>query len=117
MSRVLVLGNAGVDLVLPVPRLPRPGETLVAAGLTRAPGGKGLNQAVMAARTGAETLFLAPVGDDPDGHFVACRLRAEPFASLRLVTVPHPTDLSLILVGADAENSIVTAGPCAGGAR
>ena len=108
-----MLGNAGVDLVLPVPRLPRPGETLVATGLSRAPGGKGLNQAVVAARAGAETLFLAPVGDDPDGHFVALRLQNEPFAALRLVTVPHPTDLSLILVGADAENSIVTAGPCA----
>ena len=113
MSRVLVLGNAGVDLALRVPRLPRPGETLMASGLTRAPGGKGLNQAVVAARAGAETWFLAPIGGDPDGRFVADRLAAEAFASLRLVNMPHATDISVILVGADAENSIVTTGPCA----
>ena len=114
MSRVLVLGNAGLDLSLRVPRLPYRGETLMAADLTRAPGGKGLNQAVTAARAGAETWFLAPVGDDPDGRFIAEVLAAEGFASLRLITVPHAaTDVSVILVGADAENSIVTAGPCA----
>ena len=113
MSRVLVLGNAGVDLALQVPRLPRPGETLMAAGLARAVGGKGLNQAVVATRAGAETWLLAPIGGDPDGRLVADQLALEMFASLRLVTVPHATDLSVILVGADAENSIVTAGPCA----
>lgn len=111
MSRVLVLGNRGVDMVLRVPRLLRPGETLVAGDLTRAPGGKGLNQAVAAARAGAETWFLAPIGDDPDGRFVAGHLAAEAFASLRLAAVPHATDISVILVGTDAENSIVTAGP------
>jgi ribokinase len=114
VSRVLVLGNAGVDLSLRVPRLPRPGETLMAGSLARAPGGKGLNQAVTAARAGAETWFLAPVGCDADGRFIAESLAAEGFASLRLVTVPRAaTDLSVILVGADAENCIVTAGPCA----
>lgn len=114
MSRVLVLGNAGMDLSLRVPRLPRPGETLMAGSFTRAPGGKGLNQAVTAARAGAETWFLAPIGGDPDGRFIAELLAAEGFASLRLITVPNAaTDVSFILVGADAENSIVTAGPCA----
>ena len=114
LSRVLVLGNAGLDLSLRVPRLPHRGETLMAAGLTRSPGGKGLNQAVAAARAGAETWFLAPVGDDPDGRFIAEALAGEGFASLRLVTIPGAaTDFSVILVSVDAENSIVTAGPCA----
>ena len=113
MSRVLVLGNAGTDLSLRLPRLPRPGETLVGSGLARAPGGKGLNQAVVASRTGVETCFLAPVGDDPEGRFIAGQLAAEAFTSLRLVMVAHATDVSVLMVGPDGENSIVTAGPCA----
>ena len=113
MGRVLVLGNAGIDLVMPVARLPLPGETLIATGLSRAPGGKGLNQAVVAARAGAETRFMAAVGDDADGRLVADRLAAEPFVARLLIRLPHPTDLSVVMVGADAENSIVSVGPCA----
>ena len=113
MNRVLVLGNAGTDLLLTVPRLPHPGETLMAQRRTRAPGGKGLNQAVVAARAGAPVAFRAAIGDDPDGRFVAGVLAAEGFASLELIHTPHATDLSVILVGADAENSIVSTGSCA----
>ncbi|WP_428391073.1 PfkB family carbohydrate kinase [Lichenicoccus sp.] len=113
MSQVLVLGNAGIDLLLPVTRLPRPGETLMARGLTRAPGGKGLNQAVVAARAGAAVAFCAAIGDDPDGRLVAQALTSEHLASLQLISMPHCTDLSVVLVGEDAENSIVSAGPCA----
>ena len=113
MGKVLVLGNAGVDLVLPLPRLPLPGETLVATSLSRAPGGKGLNQAVVAARAGAETRFMAPIGDDADGRMVADHLAGEPFVARLLIRLPRPTDLSVVMVGADAENSIVSVGECA----
>ena len=112
-GRVLVLGNAGIDLSIPVPRLPQPGETLVGGAMRRAPGGKGLNQAVMAARTGAEVHFCAPLGGDADGCYVEDRLRAEPFAALRLPRPGPPTDVSLILVAAGGENCIVTSGACA----
>ena len=112
-GRVLVLGNAGIDLSIPVPRLPRPGETLVGGALRRAPGGKGLNQAVMAARAGAEVLFCAPLGDDADGCDVAGRLRAERIAVLHLPRPGPPTDTSLLLVAAGGENCIVTSGACA----
>lgn len=113
MGKVLVLGNAGVDLVFPVPRLPQPGETLMASGFARAPGGKGLNQAVVAARAGAETRFMAPIGDDADGRLIADQLASEPFVARLLIRLPRPTDLSVVLVGADAQNSIVSIGPCA----
>ena len=113
MSRVFVLGNAGMDIGLPVSRLPRPGETLVGGALSRAPGGKGLNQAVMAARAGADVHFLAPLGRDPDGDAIEAALRQEGFASLELPRLPQATDLSLLLVLPDGENSIVTAGACA----
>jgi len=107
MSRVFVLGNAMVDLSMAVPRLPAPGETLVAASLTRAPGGKGLNQAVAASRAGATVLFRAPVGADPDGDFLASALAGEG-CSVRLLRQPQPTDMSVLLVADDAENCIVS---------
>ncbi len=113
MSRVWVLGNAGVDLTITVPRLPYPGETLVGGALARAPGGKGLNQAVVAARAGAAVHFLAPVGDDAEGGFVRDVLAGERLAALDLVVLAQPTDLSVIMVDAQGENSIVTAGGCA----
>lgn len=113
MNRVLVLGNAGIDIVLPVPRLPRPGETLVGGEAARAPGGKGLNQAVMAARAGAEVHLLAPLGDDADGAAVAAALAREPIARLSLPRPGPGTDLSVILVAPDGENCIVTSGACA----
>ncbi len=113
MGRVLVLGNAGMDLSLPVARLPRPGETLVAGAPFRAPGGKGLNQAVVAARAGAAVRFLAPVGDDADGAEVRRRLAGEPFEHLELRIVPAATDLSVLIVDAAGENCIVSTGAAA----
>lgn len=110
---VFVLGNAGVDLSLALAQLARPGETAVASGGVRAPGGKGLNQAVAAARAGARVRFCAPVGDDAEAGFVAAALAAEPLAGLRLLRRPGPTDISIVMVAADGENSIVSLCGCA----
>lgn len=110
---VFVLGNAGVDLSLALAQLARPGETAVASGGARAPGGKGLNQAVAAARAGARVRFCAPVGDDAEAGFVARSLAAEPLAELRLLRRPGPTDISVVMVAADGENSIVSLCRCA----
>jgi sugar/nucleoside kinase (ribokinase family) len=76
MSQVLVLGNATLDVIQRVARLPLPGETVLAQGLTRCAGGKGLNQAVAASRTGAATRLAAPAGRDADAAFVAAALAA-----------------------------------------
>lgn len=113
MSRLLVLGNAGIDLLCPVPHLPRAGETLVADGQARAPGGKGLNQAVVAARAGAAVHFTAPVGRDGAAEELRAILGAEPFAGLSLLPQDAPTDLSLLMVARDAENCILTLGAAA----
>jgi ribokinase len=113
MSRLLVLGNAGIDLVCPVPHLPRAGETLVADGQARAPGGKGLNQAVVAARAGAAVHFTAPVGRDGAADELRAILGAEPFVGLSLLPQAAPTDLSLLMVARDAENCILTLGAAA----
>ncbi len=113
MNRVHVLGNAGIDFGLFVPRMPAPGETLVGTDPHRAPGGKGLNQAVAAARAGARVRFLAPLGQDADGMEVARALEGEPFDAVDLPRLPCPTDRSILMLTPDGENCIVTAGSCA----
>jgi ribokinase len=113
MNRILVLGNAGLDISLALPRLPLPGETLVASRASRAPGGKGLNQAVVAARAGARVVLGAPIGDDADGAVVVEALADEPFEGLRLIRSDEATDLSVVMVAPDGANSIVTIGGCA----
>jgi ribokinase len=113
MNRVVVIGNAGLDLKLAVPRLPLPGETLIGADASRAPGGKGLNQAVVAARCGIEVRFCAALGSDrPQADEVERHLAGEGIAELRLPRLAHPTDFSLLMVLPDGENSIVSTSAC-----
>src|SRR5579859_7745683 len=62
--QIVVVGSANIDLVARCQRLPRPGETVSEAEFERVPGGKGANQAVAAARLGAEVRFIGRVGRD-----------------------------------------------------
>jgi ribokinase len=71
-----VVGSINVDLVAHLDRLPRPGETLSAHGFSRRPGGKGANQALAAARLGAEVTFVGAVGDDELAELALDGLRA-----------------------------------------
>lgn len=113
MSRVVVIGNAGLDLPLAVPRLPLPGETLIGRADARAPGGKGFNQAVVAARCGGEVRFCAPLGnDDAEAALLEGHLVLEGFAELHLPRLPYPTDFSLLMVLPSGENSIVSTSAC-----
>src|SRR5258708_5084837 len=112
-GRVAVIGNAGLDLRLTVPRLPLAGETLIGRADPRVPGGKGLNQAVVAARCGAEVRFCAPLGNDfAEADEVERHLRNEGFAGLILPRLPHATDFSLLMILPDGENSIVSTSAC-----
>ena len=77
MSRVLVIGNATIDVVQRVARLPSAGETLLGAPPARCAGGKGLNQAIAAARAGAAVTFVAPIGDDAEGQTLRTTLAGE----------------------------------------
>ena len=113
MSRVFVLGNASIDVTLRVPRLPLPGETLMAHGIARAPGGKGLNQAVAAARAGAEVHFCAAIGREPEADIIRSALRDETLAGLRLLDAGPVTDLSTLLVAPGGANCIISTGDCA----
>jgi ribokinase len=113
MGRVVVIGNAGLDLGLAVPHLPRPGETLVGTPSPRVPGGKGLNQAVVAARYGARVRFCAPLGNDTaEAAEIERHLSAEGFDQLILPRLPYPTDFSLLMVLPNGENSIVSTSAC-----
>jgi ribokinase len=103
-----VVGNCTIDLILSVDRFPAPGETLIARGLRRELGGKGVNQAVVARRFAAETRLTAALGRDADGDWAASALAAEGLDGSTLMRVAAPTDLSLISVAPDGENTIVS---------
>ena len=106
--RITVVGSVNLDLVACCERLPRPGETVTGATLTRVPGGKGANQAVACARLGAEVTLVAAVGSDPVADEALASLRAEGVA-LDLQRLDTPTGVALIVVDAAGENTITVA--------
>ena len=108
--RVAVVGSAVVDFVAHVPTRPRPGETVLARDLTVAVGGKGVNQAIAAARLGAEVAFVGCVGDDALGEMIRQALsRDRVDASHLLTTSDDGTAIASVVVDDTGENSIVMA--------
>lgn len=108
--RVVVVGSINADLVVSVPSLPGPGETVAGGRFAQHGGGKGANQAVAAARLGAAVAFVGAVGDDDLGATALAELAAEGIdvsAIARLEGVP--TGVALITVDAAGENSIAVA--------
>jgi ribokinase len=106
---VVVVGSANVDLVLPVERIPRPGETVLASGLSKGPGGKGSNQAVAAARAGAATAFVVSLGDDESGRLLESVLTGAGVDLSLAQRTRTPTGTAIITVEASGENNIVVA--------
>jgi ribokinase len=106
--RLTVVGSANIDLVARCERLPRPGETLTDAEFERIPGGKGANQAVAAARLGADVRFVGCVGGDDFGREAVAALE-DAGVDAALSIVDGPTGVALILVDAAGENQIVVA--------
>ena len=110
-ARIVVVGSSNTDLVINVPRLPAPGETIAGGPLLRYGGGKGANQAVAAARSGARVTFVGARGDDDFGTAAAMALRKEGI-DLAHFTVRRGTGsgVALIIVGgATRENQITIA--------
>jgi ribokinase len=101
-----VVGSINLDLVTKVVRLPRPGETLGGATLERVPGGKGANQAVGAARLGANVRMVGCVGADRNAEEALAGLGAAG-VQLDVSAVDTPTGVAIILVADDGENVIV----------
>jgi ribokinase len=105
---VTVIGSANLDLVVRVERHPVPGETLLGSSYAEYPGGKGLNQAVAAARAGATTAFVGAVGDDNAGRTLMAVAANDHVDLTHLTVVPDvPTGRALITVDTAGENSIV----------
>jgi ribokinase len=109
MTRVCVVGSVNIDLTFGVDALPRPGETVLASSSTSAPGGKGGNQAVAAARAGARVQFVGAVGDDAAAERLRAHLQANGVGLNGTVAIPGPSGTAIIVVDADAENTIVVA--------
>ncbi len=108
---ILVIGSVNMDLVVRSPHMPAPGETVLGKGWAISPGGKGANQAVAAARLGAQCTFVGRVGDDGFGQQLLAGLKAEGVdCSHVLVTKDAPTGVAMIVVDAKGENAIVVAG-------
>jgi ribokinase len=104
---IAVVGSCNVDFVVPVAGLPAPGETVLGRDHLRAPGGKGANQAVAAARLGSPVTFVGCVGDDELADTIVTALRAAGVATSALRTVADvPSGLALITVADGGENTI-----------
>ena len=109
-ARVTVVGSLNMDLVIRSPRIPRPGETILAGQFRHVPGGKGANQAVAAARLGAQVSMIGRVGDDPFGHQLLENLAADGIDhTFVLRDGQAATGVALIVVDDAGENSIVVA--------
>jgi ribokinase len=113
MTRVVVIGNATVDVIQRVGRFPLVGETLLCGAIVVCAGGKGLNQAIAAARTTAPTLLSAPAAADANGDMLARAVATEAGLDARWLTVAAPTDISTIWIDAAGENMIVSAAAAA----
>jgi ribokinase len=104
---VVVLGGANMDYLVRGERLPRPGETTQGDALDEAPGGKGANQAVAAARLGARVAFVGRVGADPRGELSIQALAREGIDTSRVRRDPGAlTGVALILVDRQGEKLI-----------
>lgn len=106
---ILVFGSLNMDLIVPVPHLPRPGETVLSPAHATAPGGKGANQAVAAARAGAEVVMVGCVGRDAFGDELLEIVSAAEVDTRPIEPANAPTGVAVVCVADDAENQIVVA--------
>jgi ribokinase len=107
--RIAVVGSYGTGLTMRIPAMPQAGETVTGATFAAGAGGKGSNQAIGAARLGAEVRLLTAIGDDEFGAAARSLWRAVGVDDAGVVTVDAATMVGVILVEADGENRIIIA--------
>ncbi len=115
---IVVIGSINMDLVLRVPRMPLPGETLTGGAFRTIPGGKGANQAVACARLsgkveagGQQVAMIGCVGDDAFGTTLRSALVGDGIIDSHITTLPGvASGIASILVDDNGQNSIVIAG-------
>lgn len=107
---ILVVGSINIDLVVHAPRYPVPGETVIGSAFQTFPGGKGANQAVAAARLGAQVVMLGRVGEDDFGDSLIEAMKADGVDTSHILrSADAPTGVALITVDAAGQNAIVVA--------
>ena len=107
MPEILVVGSLNADLVVRAPRFPQPGETISGEDLQVIPGGKGANQAVAAARLGANVSMLGRVGKDNFGDFLLNNLKSNHVDVQHVQRDDASTGTATIIVDSNGQNSIV----------
>lgn len=105
--KIVVIGSINMDLVMKVNRLPQRGETLTAEDYLTVPGGKGANQAVAAARLGAEVHMIGALGNDGFGKELLQNLNKENIGTEGIRRVEGPTGNALITVDVNGDNTIL----------
>ncbi|WP_419933157.1 PfkB family carbohydrate kinase [Candidatus Poriferisodalis sp.] len=108
--KIVVVGSLNADVTLWVPRRPSPDETMHAERIAWFRGGKGANQAVAAARLGAEVVMVGRVGDDEQGRWLRSGLETEGIDCRHVAGVGVPTGLAAITVDPDDVSIVVAAG-------
>jgi ribokinase len=107
VARVAIVGSYGVGLTVELDRVPDAGETVVGRSFRRDHGGKGSNQAVGAARLGAEVDFLTAIGDDAFGHEAIALWDTEGVRAEAVLAPPAATMTAPIFVEPSGQNRIV----------
>src|SRR6185437_13791677 len=103
---IVVFGSINLDLIFPVPHIPRPGETVLGPLTRIEPGGKGANQAVAAARDGAQVIMAGAIGRDALGRGALSLLRDAGVDLTRVVETDASTGCAAISVDPAGNNAI-----------
>jgi len=106
-AKVVVVGSLNMDLVTRAERLPRGGETLIGKSFATVPGGKGANQAVAAARLGAQVSMVGCVGDDAYGEQLRGALLAEAIDCQAVSVIEGSSGVAMIVVDDSSQNAII----------
>lgn len=109
-NKVVVVGSYNIDLMIKTPKIPQPGETVIGGSFSKSHGGKGANQAVAAARAGAEVCFIGCVGADSSGEEAIKQLQQNNInVDYLKIDETEPTGAAFIIVNEAGENCIVVA--------
>ncbi|HWG25961.1 PfkB family carbohydrate kinase, partial [Actinospica sp.] len=107
MTDLVVIGSLNIDLVVAVPQLPKPGETVAGPNAEHRPGGKGANQACAAARLGASVRLAGLVGDDVFGGDLLAAVAKQGVDVSHVATLNgSSTGMAFIAVEESSENMI-----------
>lgn len=110
MAKILVVGSINMDLVVRVPHIPEPGETVLGGDFETFPGGKGANQAVAASRMGGEVTMVGRVGNDNFGDTLIHTLLEDKIRTTQVTKDANvATGVAMIAVSSDGENVIMVA--------